>query len=107
MSLDVCLTKVMPTTVYGANITHNLIRMAAEAGIYEALWRPEDIGITKAEQLIQPLTNGLALLKSDPKRFAAFNAPNGWGTYKHFVPFVEKYLAACKENPDAAVEVTR
>ena len=26
--------------VYGANITHNLGKMAAEAGIYEALWRP-------------------------------------------------------------------
>ena len=24
-----------------------------------------------------------------------------------FVPFVEKYLKACKEHPDAAIEVSR
>lgn len=107
MSLDVYLKAVRPTEVFSANITHNLGRMAREAGIYEALWRPDEIGITTAEQLIEPLTAGLALLKSDPPRFEAFNSPNGWGLYEHFVPFVEGYLEACKENPDAAVSVWR
>jgi hypothetical protein len=107
MSLDVTLTAVRPTTVYDSNITHNLGRMAEEAGIYQHLWRPEEIGITTAAQLIEPLSAGLALLKSDPARFEAFNAPNGWGLYKHFVPFVEKYLDACRENPDAAVSACR
>lgn len=92
---------------YSANITHNLNKMAQEAGIYKELWRPDEIGITKANQLIEPLTRGLALLKSDPKRFEAFNAPNGWGLYEHFVPFVEGYLNACRENPDADVYVSR
>ena len=107
MSLDVTLTKVMPTTVFSSNITHNLGNMAKEAGIYEALWRPEEIGITKAAQLIEPLWVGLALLKFDPARFRKFNAPNGWGMYKNFVPFVEEYLEACKANPDAEVSVSR
>jgi len=107
MSLDVCLEKLQPTTVYSSNITHNLGAMAKEADIYEALWRPEEIGITTAAQLIEPLTNGLELLKSNPKRFEKFNAENGWGLYKHFVPFVEEYLAACKENPDATVRTSR
>ncbi len=107
MSLDVYLTRVQETEVYGANITHNLGPMASEAGIYEALWRPEEIGISKAKQLIKPLTKGLKLLKSDPARFEAFNSPNGWGTYRHFVPFVERYLEACKEYPDAAVKASR
>lgn len=92
---------------YSSNITHNLGRMAAEAGIYKHLWRPEEIGITTAAQLIEPLATGLALLKSDPPRFEAFNSPNGWGLYKHFVPFVEKYLEACRQNPDAEVSVSR
>ena len=39
---------------YSSNITHNLGAMAREAGIYEACWRPEEIGITKAAQLIEP-----------------------------------------------------
>ena len=107
MSLDVHLTKVMPTTVFSSNITHNLGQMAAAAGIYEALWRPEEIGITKAAQLIDPLWVGLFLLKSDPARFEKFNAPNGWAMYEHFVPFVEEYLKACKANPDAEVSVSR
>lgn len=107
MSLDVYLTAVRPTEVYWANITHNLNKMAMEAGIYEALWRPEEIGVTKAVELIEPLTVGLEKLKADPEHYEQFNAPNGWGMYEHFVPFVEKYLEACKENPDADVNVSR
>ncbi len=107
MSLDVMLTKVMPTEVYSSNITHNLNDMAKEAGIYKHLWRPEEIGITKAAQLIEPLRAGVALLKSDRARFEKHNSPNGWGLYKNFVPFVEEYLAACEANPDADVSVSR
>lgn len=107
MSLDVYLTVTQPTEVYSANITHNLGAMAAEAGIYQHLWRPEEIGITKAADLIEPLRAGLALMKADPPRFEKHNAPNGWGLYKHFVPFVETYLAACIEQPDADVRVSR
>lgn len=93
--------------LYSANITHNLNTMAGAAGIYEALWRPEEIGITKAEQLIEPLTRGLAMLKADPVKFSAFNSPNGWGLYEHFVPFVKRYLQACREHPTATVRVSR
>jgi hypothetical protein len=107
MSLDVYLTAVRPTEVYSANITHNLNKMAMEAGIYEVLWRPEEIGITQAGQLIEPLTVGLEKLKADPMYYSQFNSPNGWGMYEHFVPFVEKYLEACRENPDANVNVSR
>src|SRR5690606_2662000 len=32
--------EVETNKVYSANITHNLGKMAYEAGIYEALWRP-------------------------------------------------------------------
>lgn len=114
-------------TVYVANITHNLGKMADEAGIYEALWRPhrlkegynipennhnaeweyEDKNKTIAKDIIPLLEKGLADLKAKPEHFKKFNSPNGWGMYKHFVPFVEKYLEACKEYPDAIVEVSR
>ena len=107
MSLDVYLNAVRNTEVYSANITHNCNRMADESGIYYHLWRPEEIGITKAEQLIEPLRNGLELMKSDPERFIKLEADNGWGTYEQFVPWVESYLKACEENPDAKVSVWR
>lgn len=74
MSLDVSLVMVQPTEVFTQNITHNLNKMAQEAGIYEALWRPEEVGIKKASQLIKPLKEGLALMKSDPARFKKFDA---------------------------------
>lgn len=93
--------------VYSANITHNLTEMASEAGIYKALWRPEEIGATKAEDIIPLLEKGLKDLKERPEYFEKFNSPNGWGMYKHFVPFVEEYLKACKENPEAEIYISR
>jgi hypothetical protein len=93
--------------VYWANITHNLGRMAAEAGIYGILWRPEEIGKTKAGEIVELLEKGLADLKARPDYFEQFNAKNGWGMYEHFVPFVEKYLEACKEYSDAIIHVSR
>ena len=94
-------------TVYSANITHNLNQMASRAGIYKHLWRPDEFGITKAEQLIQPLRDGLELLKSDPSRFEELNPDNGWGTYEGLVSFVKEYLNACERFPDADVSAWR
>jgi hypothetical protein len=92
---------------YCANITHNLNVMAEEAGIYRHLWRPDEIGITKASQLIEPISLGLALMKAEPERFKAHDASNGWGTYEDFIPWIERYLHACRTYPDATVEVSR
>ncbi len=107
MSLDVSLMVTQPTDVYSANITHNLGKMADAAGIYKALWRPEEEGWKYAKDIIGPLETGLADLKARPDHFEQFNASNGWGMYEHFVPFVEEYLAACKEYPEAEIEVSR
>ena len=107
MGLDVSLTATKPIEVFDYNITHNLTRMADEAGLYNVLWRPEEQGITKAAELIGPLRDGLDRLKASPEHFKQFNPPNGWGDYHGLVRFVEKYLKACIENPDAIVEVSR
>jgi hypothetical protein len=93
--------------LFWANITHNLNTMAGEAGIYKCLWRPDEIGITKAKELIEPLREGIRLMKSDPERFKKHNPENGWGTYEGFVPWIERYLAACAQNPEATVRVSR
>ena len=107
MSLDVTLTATRPTEVYWRNITHNLNKMAMEAGIYQHLWRPEELSITRAQELIQPLTEGLARLEADPDHYRKFNAANGWGVYENFVDFVRDYLEACQNNPDAEIHVSR
>ncbi len=93
--------------VYSANITHNLNRMADAAGIYKALWRPDEIGISKASQLIDPLRAGLQRLVETPSEFIQLNPQNGWGTYEGLVAFVGAYLKACEESPDADVSVSR
>ena len=92
---------------YDNNITHNLGLMAEEAGIYEALWRPEEIGITKAGQLVPLLREGIYKLLMDPDHYKTFDAPNGWGKYDHLVKFVQEYMKACSEHPDADIEVSR
>ena len=120
MSLDVYLTRQKMVsydkgktfleeeeTVYDANITHNLGKMAREADIYKALWLPEELNITKAKDLIPLLEKGFADLKNRPEYFKKFNSPNGWGMYEHFLPFVEKYLNACIEYKEADVYASR
>ncbi len=93
--------------VYWRNITHNLNKMAGAAGIYNALWRPDEIGITKASQLIQPLTEGLTRLEAEPEEFKKYNPSNGWGDYQGLVEFVQGYLEACRKYPEATVRVSR
>lgn len=93
--------------VYSANITHNLRQMAELAGIYKHLWRPEELGITKARELIEPLAIGLELMRREPERFEALNPDNDWGSYAGFVLWVQKYMDACCRYPDAGVHVSR
>jgi hypothetical protein len=107
MSLDVMLTEVKECEIFSQNITHNLGAMAEEAGIYKHLWIPEEIGITTAIDLIQPLKEGVALMKKEPERFKKFNASNGWGMYEDFVPWIERYIEACELNPGSKVSVSR
>ncbi len=109
MSLDVILTKppTQPEQVFASNITHNLGLMAKAAGIYEHCWHPEDIGITKAWQLIEPLRKGLAWLRANETAARRHDDSNGWGLYQDFVPWVETYLSACEAEPGADVSVSR
>lgn len=122
MSLDVSLLRKKTTFyedtgesiteyehVYDKNITHNLNKMANAAGIYRAMWRPEELfdGEIKAEQIIEILKNGLTWLKDNKVEAEKYNSPNGWGTYSNFVKFVKNYLSACKKYPKAIIKTYR
>jgi hypothetical protein len=134
MSLDVYLKDPTATyeteDLYSGNITHNLGEMAGKAGIYKALWRPyklhknwtvanltdgnydseldfESKNHITAKDLIPVIEKGLEDLKARPDYFRQFDSPNGWGIYDHFVPFVEEYLEALKNYPEARVSVWR
>ncbi|KVC83986.1 hypothetical protein [Burkholderia ubonensis] len=107
MSLDVYLTDADGDRVYEANITHNLNKMADAAGIYKHLWRPEEIGIERAKDLVYPLTEGLVDMLRRPAHYHQFNPENGWGSYDGFIPWIVEYIKACAANPDATVHVWR
>ena len=121
MSLDVYLYESTPFTcecgkahrvptkyrVYEANITHSLTAMAEAAGLYKPLWRPDEMGVNRAGDLADTLWDGLQRLEDNPARWMAFNPVNGWGDYYGFKEFVEAYFKACRDNPEAFVEVDR
>jgi len=92
---------------FSDNVTHNLAAMADAAGIYKELWRPEEVDIKTATQLIAPLEAGLLRLRADPDRFKKLNPDNGWGTYEGLVQFVSDYLEACRAHPDAVIRIWR
>jgi hypothetical protein len=106
MSLDVTLFRD-GEEVFSANITHNLATMAIEAGIYDAVWRPDENGIERAADIATVLEPALRDMKHRPAHYAQFDSPNGWGTYEDFLPWIEEYLAACLSCPDAVVDVSR
>lgn len=93
--------------VYSDSITHNSNTMAEVAGLYEVCWRPEELGITQAKELIPLLKAGLERLRADPEKYRPYDPSSGWGSYEDLVDFVERYLCACEGYPEATVEVSR
>lgn len=103
MSLDITLL----TEVFTTNITHNLTKMAAEAGLHEVMWRPDEQGYTKAWQVIEPLSKGLASLIANKAYLEALSPSNGWGSYDGLLQSTSQYLKACIDNPDAVINTSR
>jgi|SRR6185503_20191529 len=106
MSLDVSLV-VDGEEVFERNITHNLGKMAKEAGFYFAAWCPEEAGLSKAKQLSFFLEVGIISMLRNKRSLEKFNAENGWGEYKDLLEFAIAYAIACNQYPDAEVVVSR
>lgn len=106
MSLDFSLI-VDGDEVFSINITHNLNTMAQAAGIYQILWRPEELGYTHASQCVVELKEGLLWLIENKEEAEKLNPSNGWGSYGRFVPSVLTILMACQENPNATLYISR
>ena len=108
MSLDIWLKcPHCGHDLYENAITGNLAEMADSAGLYEAMWRPDEHGFVLAGDIIQLLNDGIRTLKSDPERFKKMNPPNGWGTYDILLRTATDYFAACSAHPDALIKVWR
>ena len=107
MSLDITLKNEEGEELFWKNITHNLAEMANVVGIYRHLWRPEELNITKAEELIKPLKVGIDELLHDSKKYKQYSASNGWGTYEQFIPWLIELKAGCEEFPNATIHISR
>lgn len=98
MSLDIWTKSV------DKNITHNLTEMWDAAGIYDALYMSD--GQTAAS-ILPTLRAGLARLKADPVHYQQYNSPNGWGTYKNAVPWLEDLIAGLEKSPRAKIHICK
>ena len=113
MSLDVDLMVTQPVSVFDANITHNLGKMASEVKLsngmtlYQVLWRPDESNLKYARDIADLLEEGWNILMADPEHFKKFNPENGWGSYDGLEKFVYKYRNACWDNPDAELRISR
>jgi len=113
MSLDVDLMVTKPCSVYSANITHNLGKMADAVvlsngkTLYQVLWRPEEHGWKTAEDIVEMLDEGWNILLADPEKFRMFTPENHWGSYEGLCEFVYQYRNACWDAPDAELSVSR
>jgi hypothetical protein len=105
MSLDIYL--IREETVFDFKITHNLNKMADACGLYEVLWRPEEIGVLTAGEALPILKKGLTELLENPEKYKAFNPENGWGTYDGLVKCINSYILACEKDPDLTIKVSR
>lgn len=106
MSLDFYLIETRPVDVFWRNTTHNHGKHADAVGVYTHLWHPNELGITKAHQLIEPLSEAARKLRANPEQYRQYDAKNGWGTVEHFTEFVEGVLQACIDHPDADIAVS-
>lgn len=78
------------------NITHNLIPLAKELGVYQICWRPEELNIT-AGDAIPVLKDALEKLRAGD--YSRFDAKNGWGKAVHFADFLERVISKCEDFP--------
>jgi hypothetical protein len=53
------------------------------------------------------LDAAIETMRTEPARFKALDAPNGWGTYDTLVPALEKLRNTMRRHPKATVVVSR
>lgn len=91
-------------TVLDKNITHNLNRMWHHIGVYDALYMS---GGDLAEKHYPALAVGLDRMLERPNECRTFDAPNGWGTYEHALPWLREVAEAFRKYPKATIRVSK
>ena len=93
--------------VWHGNITHNLNVMADKAGIYMEVWRPDEMGVKRAFDIVGALGRAIKDLQSRPAYYRKYNPKNHWGSYQTFLDFIKGYQFSCKKYPNSVIGVCR
>lgn len=89
-------------------ITHNLTTMADQAGIYKALWRPDELFADPRARDIEPLLRAaIPDLIARQEHYEQWNPKNGWGSFETLIRFVRTVHSLCVAYPDAYVYACR
>jgi len=98
MGLVVYLTAMRKTEVFTGEIDPMFEGRLREAGLYDALSKPNELGIRHASQLVGLLSDGIRKIES--------NRPDeDRGNWDYLVRWLRTYLAACQAHSDAVIGV--
>ncbi|MFA5135638.1 MAG: hypothetical protein WC505_07695 [Patescibacteria group bacterium] len=114
MSLDMWLSAVVDlggpepfrTTIWDANITHNLAPMLDSAGPYWQHIARDSEGQTGAD-IREDVIKLLAELEAYPDLYKQHNPANGWGNYENCINFLSSLLKAINQHPRAVITLSR
>lgn len=108
MSLDIDLIE-NSEVVWSTNITHNLGKMAKEAGVYGAMWRPDEYSSQNVtcSDIKDDLYSGMVKLLQNKEYYEQFNPENGWGSYEGLCNKVVELYVMCLKHPNAVIKVCR
>ena len=110
MGLTVFLQDENDEILFTADITHNLRSMADAANLRDVLWRPHECcneTTVFAKNIVSNLRDGVISLATIKTTFGEFEPPFQEGTWVDLLLFCSAYLQACKDFPNATVQVSR
>ena len=111
MSLTLYFKEWVPAheaDVARTNRTHNLNKMAEALGVYQLLWRPEEVkeGMI-AKEILPQVVQALDELLANREEYEQYDSPNGWGTTEGMIRFLREVRSACEEYPNSRLEACR
>lgn len=86
------------------SVMHNLAPLARELRAYDTLWHPVVTSAWQMRPLLQATAQALAERRQE---LAPRWNDHDCGTYVELEAFVQAYLCACLEHPNATIEVSR
>lgn len=95
------------STLYDANITHNVSPMWTAAGCYGPLYDDETWEGRLGKEALAVLRAGVIAMEDSPEKFREMNPPNGWGDYEGALEWLRAAVAACAKYPEGKIRISR